>query len=75
MATLTFSVTVPDAQVPRVVAALRHAFNAPDATQAELVAMFRQGVRDRLVSIVRTYETNQARKAAEEVVVAPIDAT
>jgi len=74
MAQLTFNVTVPDAQVARVVAALRYAFNAPDATQTQLVELVRQDVSDKLKSIVLSYETIQARKTAE-VPPTPIDAT
>jgi hypothetical protein len=73
MATLNFSLTVPDAQVPRLLAALRNAYGA-GKTQAELVEDVRQSVRDRLKVMVKTYETLQ-REQQQSVPIVPPDIT
>ena len=74
MATLSFSITVADADVARVIPALRYAFGAPNATISDLVELVRKEARDRIVGIVRTYEENQALTAAA-IPPAPINAT
>lgn len=73
MATLAFSITVPDEQVQRVAAALRYAFKDADATLQELVELVKQDTLGKIKGMVRTYEEIQARKAAE-VIPPPIDA-
>jgi hypothetical protein len=74
MATLTFAVNVPDADVPRVLAALRHLYKAPAATQGQLVELVRQSVRDKLKNTVRLYEELQ-RASAQQTQIVPPDVT
>lgn len=74
MAQLSFSVTIPDDQVPRLVAALRYTFGQPNATTPQLVELVRGEVREKLVGIVKNYERIQARLAAE-VIPDPVDVT
>jgi hypothetical protein len=74
MATLTLNINVLDADIPRLVTALRYAFKQPSATQAQLIELVRRETRDKLVSIVRNYETLQ-KKAQADAPVTPIPAT
>jgi hypothetical protein len=73
MATLNFSLTIPDAQVPRLLAALRNAYGE-SKTQAELVEDVRQSVRDRLKVMVKTYEA-LLREQQQSVPIVPPDIT
>jgi hypothetical protein len=74
MATLTFAVDVPDAQVPRVIAALRYLYKQPAATQGQLVELVRQDVRTKLKNTVSLYEELQ-RASAEKTPIVPPDVT
>jgi hypothetical protein len=73
MATLNFSLTVPDAEVPRLLAALRNAYGA-NKTQAELVEDVRQSVRDRIKTLVKSYET-RVREQQQLASIVPPDIT
>ena len=74
MATLTFAVNVPDADVPRVLAALRHLYKDPTLTQGQLVEKVRHDVRDKLKNTVRLYEELQ-RASAQQTPIVPPDVT
>lgn len=73
MAILNLSITIPDAHVPRVIAGLRgHWGKVEDPagsgvfrerTQAELVALLRQLVRDTVGNIVTNQEASAAVKS------------
>ncbi len=74
MATLSFSVNVPDDQVTRIVTALRYAFGNNNLTQAQLVELLRENVRDKIKSIVVNYERIQ-RETTLKTPVTPPDVT
>lgn len=65
MAVLNFNITIPDAQVSRVVTALKAYFNTPSATNAELTEAMRQEFIARLKNIVSATERQAAISAAE----------
>ena len=77
MATLNLDINIPDAQVPRMQAAMRAHFgqvsdgldenNAPimrDMTAQEIVQAIKKDTRQRLIDIVRTIENRAAARAA-----------
>lgn len=59
----TLSITVPDAQVPRVLDAVTDLKGLPAQATADDV---RQLLVDRLIEVVKNYEQVQAEKAARE---------
>lgn len=77
MATLNLDINVPDAQVPRMQAAMRTHFGqvadgvdengSPimrDMTAQEIVQAIKQDVRQRLIQIVRSIENQEAARTA-----------
>ena len=70
MATINLNLTVPDAQVPRVVAALSRKFGQiddppgsgifRDRTNAELLALLREDIRLTVINLVKRYEQDAA---------------
>lgn len=73
MATVDFPITIPNADVDRVTAALRRKFGMPLATQAEVVEQLRQQFCLTLEDLVYEAEVEAAREAV--VAVTRIDAT
>lgn len=73
MATVNFPLTVADADVVRIVTALRRKYGMPTATQAQVVEALRQTFCATLEDIVFQMETEAAREAVDKV--ARIDAT
>ena len=71
MATLSFSVTVPDADVPRILTALRYAYGDNTLTQAQLVEKLRESARDKIKSIVVNYERIQRENTLKTPVTPP----
>ncbi|HLO79207.1 MAG TPA: hypothetical protein VK196_22340 [Magnetospirillum sp.] len=73
MATVNFPLTVLDADVSRIVAALRRKYGMPAGTQAQVIEALRQTFCATLEDIVFDMETEAAREAVNKV--ARIDAT
>lgn len=69
MATRTITINYPDGAATRITTALKAYYNV--TTNAEAFAAFEQEVKDRLKSIVFTYERQAAAKAAEAAVTEP----
>ena len=68
MATIT--ITIPDAVVPRVLAAVCNTYNYDPAGGQTQAQFAKQIVAGMLREIVASYEGRQARQAAEEAAVA-----
>lgn len=66
MAVLNFSITVPDAQVPRVSAAVKAYLGDPGMTNVAAIEGLRQEFIARLKDIVVSYERKAALEAAEK---------
>lgn len=61
---MLFTITVPDAAVPRIEAAYRARMpNGATATRAEVAQVVRQDLYDVLRSVVHGYEDDQAANA------------
>jgi hypothetical protein len=74
MAILNLSVTVPDAQLPRVQAAARAAFEDPNMTNNQMIERIRQETISMIKGMVQRYEKGLL-VAAAEAPVALVDAT
>lgn len=67
MATVQFPITIDNAQVPRVLAALRRRFGMPNGTDDQVVEALRQQFCTTLEDIVFAAETEAAIEAANNV--------
>lgn len=65
MAVLDLSITVGDADLPRLIAAARAVFNSPNMTQAEMTEYLRQYGIQQMTQMVKNYERSLAVRAAE----------
>lgn len=74
MAILNFALSVPDDQVPRILAAMRYAYRNPTMTTAEIVEALRQNVRETVKGVVVNYERLEREKTLATPV-APPDVT
>jgi len=63
MAVIDFQVTIADADIARVQAAARATFGAA-LSDAEIIERLRQELVNRIATIVKSYEKNQALVAA-----------
>lgn len=68
MAVINLAITIPDAQVPRFVAAARDAWGPNEdlspKTQAQLVEELRARTKQALVDMVKRYEQEAAKTTA-----------
>lgn len=65
MAVLDLSITISDADLPRLMAAARAVFNNPDMTQAEMTEYLRQYGIQQMQQMVKNYERKVAMMQAE----------
>lgn len=65
MAVLNLSVTIDDADLPRLLAAAREVFGNPDLTEAQVTEMLRQYGINQMQQLVKNYERRAAIVAAE----------
>jgi len=65
MAVLDLSITVSDADMPRVLTAARAVFSDPDMTVAEMTEVLRQYGIQQMLQMVKNYERAVAARAAE----------
>ncbi len=66
MAVLNLSVTIPDAELPRVQTAARDMFNDPAMTNGQIQEALRQEVISMIKGMVRRFERKVAVLAAED---------
>ena len=65
MAVLDLSVTIKDADLPRLLDAAREAFNNPAMTQLEMTEVLRQYGINQMRQLVKNYERKAAIAQAE----------
>lgn len=65
MAVLDLSVTIDDADLPRLIAAARDVFFDPNLTEAQITEMLRQYGIQQMQQLVKNYERRTAISAAE----------
>lgn len=65
MAVLNMSITIDDADLPRLMAACRDVFGNPDLTQEAVTEMLRQYGVQQMQQLVKNYERRLAVAAAE----------
>lgn len=65
MAVLNLSVTIDDADLPRLMAAAREVFGNPGLTEENVVEMLRQYGISQMTQLVKNYERRMAIAAAE----------
>lgn len=65
MAVLNLSVTIDDADLPRLLSAAREVFSNPELTQDQVVEMLRQYGIQQMQQLVKNYERKAAITAAE----------
>lgn len=69
MATFNFTLTYPDGQKARILAALKHSAETdqnPNPSNADAIEWFRQACTHALKDVVKRYETEQAVNSAIE---------
>lgn len=65
MAVLNLSVTIDDADLPRLLAAAREAFGNPELNEAQVTEMLRQYGINQMQQLVKNHERRIAIAAAE----------